>query len=384
MAQRFRHRGPERRRPSRHRARAGAQIRYPSLFLGDGKGGFRAWREATFPPIKYEYGDIVAADFNGDGSADLAIGVHLRGVVVLYGDGKGRFSQAPNGPSYEAGDIRLEQLTRFSSRKLARLDWNGDGRPEFLAIAEGPSGIYFSEKGYSGRMQESYGIGLFHVDESGKWSRIEGKTDPNLYGESAAIADFNGDGRIDLAASSNTAGVNELVHLQQPDGTWKAAPPLPLRARSWPRAIASGDFNSDGRVDLAVGFLTIDLGVHRAGIDLLFSQADGSWKRQTLYSEGGGNGLQAFTSGDLDGDGHLDLIGGTRDGRVFLFLGDGQGGFVRETSDELSAVQSCTVWDIELADLNEDRRQDLVVAFAGEECPGRGHIGAWLWTPTPQ
>ena len=354
----------------------------PNLFLGDGKGGFSPWAEARYPSLKYEYGDIVATDFNGDGFADLAIGVHLRGVVVLYGNGKGQFRQAPSGPSYESGDIRLEAINRFSSRKLVRLDWDGDGRPEFLAVAEGPSGVFFSKKGFSGRLQESYGVGLFHLDDKNVWTRIAGKTDPNLYGDSVTLGDFNGDGKIDFAIGSNSAGVESLIHLQQEDGTWAAAPPLPLRDRSWVRAVAAGDFNGDGRLDLAATFQVIELGVHRVGLDLLLAKPEGVWQRRLIYAEPGDNGIQAVTAGDIDADGHLDLIAGTRNGRVFVLLGDGTGGFSRESADELSAVQACGVYDIELADLNEDKRTDLTIAFAGEECPGQGHIGVWEWTPS--
>src|SRR6185295_18049518 len=43
----------------------------PAIFLGNGKGGWRRWNEATFPPIPFDYGDVAVADFNGDGHPDL-------------------------------------------------------------------------------------------------------------------------------------------------------------------------------------------------------------------------------------------------------------------------------------------------------------------------
>ena len=63
----------------------------PAIFLGDGKGSWRRWKEATFPPLPYDYGDAQVGDFNGDGHPDIALAVHLKGVIALLGDGKGNF-----------------------------------------------------------------------------------------------------------------------------------------------------------------------------------------------------------------------------------------------------------------------------------------------------
>src|SRR5688500_3402501 len=89
----------------------------PRIFLNQGNNRFEKWNEATFPALLFDYGAVAAADFDGNGTTDLAVGCHYIGVVVLYGDGKGTFAAAPNGFIYPS---------TFSSRALTVIDWNGD------------------------------------------------------------------------------------------------------------------------------------------------------------------------------------------------------------------------------------------------------------------
>jgi hypothetical protein len=75
----------------------------PVIFLGDGQGSWSRWRETKFPPLAYDYGDVQVGDFNGDGRLDLAFAVHLRGLIVLLGDGKGGFTDASEGLDFALG-----------------------------------------------------------------------------------------------------------------------------------------------------------------------------------------------------------------------------------------------------------------------------------------
>src|SRR5262249_18359164 len=62
----------------------------PEIYLGDCKGHWKGLASATWP-YRMDYGSVVAADFNKDGHVDLAFGIHLQGVKIVLGDGKGHF-----------------------------------------------------------------------------------------------------------------------------------------------------------------------------------------------------------------------------------------------------------------------------------------------------
>ena len=115
----------------------------PRIFLGDGSGSsWREWTEARYDQAPYDYGDVAVADFNGDGHQDLALAIHLTGVVVLTGDSAGRFEKWSEGLPVVTIEVKASGRTKrksssFSSRALIATDWTGDGRPDLLAIAEG-------------------------------------------------------------------------------------------------------------------------------------------------------------------------------------------------------------------------------------------------------
>lgn len=353
----------------------------PHIFLGDGKGDFKLWEKASYPNLPYDYGDIAVGDFNKDGKPDLGLAIHLRGLIVLLGDGKGGFVHDAKGLGFEAGPLRPGQAHRFSSRALTAVDWDGDGADELLVLAEGPVGS-FGAKGGPSRIQQSYGVAIHKRGADGTWVQLEGgKTHPQLFGDSVVTADFDGDGRPDFAAGSNARGNAAIAHLQSPEGGWAYLWVEGVRPRSFARAVGAGDFDGDGRADLLVGYQSVELGVWRTGVDLLLARPEGTFERRTVYNEPGAKGIFSLASGDIDGDGHLDFVAGAGDGRIFAFLGDGKGGFAREDTADLEAEPTCRVYDLGLADFDRDGRADLVAAFAGEECPEGGRLAAWRSLP---
>ena len=362
----------------------------PAIFLGDGKGTWRPWAQAAFPAIPFDYGDVAVADFNGDRHPDLAIASHLRGITVLVGDGNGRFSAWSQGIEFEGGE---PDAPIFSSRAVETVDWNGDGRTDLLAWGEGPRLAAARIQGGAGAEAGSRGAVVYLNQGNGTWQKVAaGPKGDRSYGDAVTVADFNGDGRPDFATSSALSGNRTIFYLNQEDGSWKSLPIVELRQQATFRGVAAGDFNRDGRMDLAVGYSSNELGVARTGIDVLFSRPDGSWERRGLGVEDNRNGIWALTTGDIDGDGALDVVGITGAGGTWVFLGDGKGGFKREQSPELGGDIGCTGYHAALADLDGDGAAELIAGYAGEAtvspmgtvidtCKSGGSLRAWKASP---
>lgn len=137
---------------------------------------------------------------------------------------------------------------------------------------------------------------------------------------SIALADFNGDGKLDIAVS-NYASNTIAVFLNRGDGTFGA----PVFTSVNPQgalglgAIVSGDFNEDGKPDLIVGTI--------AGLQsdiVLLGKGDGTFTQSSQIPNTGGY-FQARAV-DLNGDKHLDLISGDN-GNMSVALGKGDGTF---------------------------------------------------------
>jgi hypothetical protein len=358
----------------------------PAIFLGDGKGNWRRWTAVALPPVPLDYGDAAAADFNGDGALDLAFASHLRGVSVFVGDGKGGFKPWSQGIEFK-GPGEDDGIPAFSSRKIQTVDWNGDGKLDILAVGEGPNlttpRVSGGSRAYG---QGSRGAVIYLNQGDGTWSKLPG-TGGGTFGDAVATGDFNGDGKLDFVTASASQGNKAVLNLGQADGTWKVAAIDVLRPGATFRGVDAADFNGDGREDLAVGYGSLELGVWRTGVDVLTARADGGWERLTLWVELGSDGIWGLGAGDVDGDKAADVVALTGGGATLVFLGNGKGGFTREEGPELTLadVTGCKGYHVELADLDGDGVAEVAASFAGEggdflgseKCPSGGSLRVW-------
>jgi hypothetical protein len=79
--------------------------------------------------------------------------------------------------------------------------------------------------------------------------------------------------------------------------------------------------------------------------------------------------MTALAAGDLDGDGHPDLVALTERGEMRLFVNDGRGDFARELTPEADPGREhvyCAGYAVRVVDLDGDARGEIVAAFAGE------------------
>ncbi|HEV8582650.1 MAG TPA: VCBS repeat-containing protein [Thermoanaerobaculia bacterium] len=358
----------------------------PTIFLGDGKGNWRRWEGTKFPHLPFDYGDAAAADFNGDGKMDMALGMHLRGVAAVIGDGKGNFADWGKGL-----DLQVPQPGNdgagFSSRAVAALDWNHDGRPDILALGEGPRlNLAARDQARPSTSSESFGVVIYLNQGDGTWVRKDqGTSSSEIFGDSLALGDFNGDHKEDFATGSSMMGRRSLVNYAREDGAWNAADLADARP-GYVRSVTAADFNGDGLDDLAVGYIAYQLEAWHSGIDIFYARADGSWTRRPLASVEDRTEVSALAHGDLDGDGKLDLVALTGTGETWVFLGDGKGFFTRETATGIPVVDGgCRGYHVQLADLDGDGKAEIVAGFAGEasamfapdRCVSGGALQAW-------
>jgi FG-GAP-like repeat len=134
--------------------------------------------------------------------------------------------------------------------------------------------------------------------------------------QAVAVGDFNGDGKLDLAVTNST---NVGVLLGNGDGTFQ--PAVYYSVGSSPRAVAVGDFNGDGKLDLVVGNVT------SGNVSVLLGNGDGTFQPALNYAAD--NAPYSVAVGDFNGDGKLDVAAAEAGGSaiVSVFLGKGDGTF---------------------------------------------------------
>ncbi len=245
---------------------------------------------------------VASADFNGDGKTDLAVANRSgNNVSILLGKGDGTFQTAVN---YAAGT---------NPECVVTGDFNGDGNSD-LAVAN------FSDN--------TFGVLLGNSDGTFQ-NAVNYAT--GVGPKSLQVADFNGDGNADIAAVNAPDGTISIF-AGNGDGTFRS--PSTSATNAAPVSLAVGDFNSDGFADLVTANNFSD---GTSGVSVSLGKGDGSFSQPVKYGLGGPpTGATSVTVGDFNGDGRPDLAVGTPGysdyhfgsfGFLILLVGNGDGTF---------------------------------------------------------
>jgi len=306
------------------------------------------------PAVSYPTGtnpvDVVAADFNGDGTLDLATADYLGQTVSVHlGNANGTFQSAQSSP------------TGGNPRSLAVGDFNADGDLDLAVANDFQLSVLLSNG--DGTFQEPIPV----VDD--------------LYLQSVAVGDFNSDGKLDLWGTSNSYYPGDYYHppfnppgyagfanvlLGTGGGSFTAPVASYLGGRCQAAAVA--DFNGDGKPDLASA--NADTGY----VEIALGSGTGSFGDPVVVADFAPYGMVA---GDVNADGKPDLVTST-DGIVSVLLGNGEGAFgAPQTYNAGIPNSSFTFSYLALADFNGDGAIDLATSSLGS-----GALGVLLGTGT--
>jgi len=341
------------------------------------------------PPVNSAIGDpardsiaIAAADFDGDGTIDLAAGSRmLNDLEILTGAGDGTFQEKTNyfvlghslrisvadfnhdnkpdlafgGSAFlgtgDGGFVSVNIFTNSDTQYgwiLGAGDFTGDGNADLVCV----------QPGTQIDPQNGDALTVWAGDGSGGFKALTNSynlgfqsTDPF----DCVSGDLDGDGALDLVVYYTVPGLpNSLnVLLATRDGSFLMVTNYTLGLAPVGGTMELGDFNGDAKPDLAAITGTSDL-------ILFLGDGTGAFQNLTNYDLHLIGGAVAI--GDVNGDGHADVVAATGAGSITVFTGNGDGSFSSafEQQPNLNFYS-----DVQLADVNGDGRPDILVCYSG-------------------
>lgn len=358
------------------------------VYLSNGDGTFQPGVSQNLPVSVSSGSPIVISfgDFNGDAKTDVGLSLKVASggeedEIVFLGNGDGTFQTAKISPG----------VAVFNLFAAVVGDFNGDGKSDLIIDASNADNTGLVDYLLLGK-----GDGTFQTPTSVVSAAVQNG------GGSLAVADVNGDGKLDLVALHDPTVAQ--VYFGNGDGTFSSPHNYILNSQSSGSGISLADINSDKKLDI-IGSGSILLGngdgtfqgwplaVVPNGVTVVatgvFNNKDGfvdvaGLDLQTnlyiLHNDGTGvlnltqtfnlPGEEAIVSADLNGDGKLDLAVASFDQDTStwgysILLGNGDGTFQSPVSFPGGSSQAGP--GIIVADFNNDHIPDLAFSPAGND-----------------
>lgn len=291
---------------------------------------------------------LALGELNGDGKPDLTGGCLSSGVFVVLNT-----TVPASPPAAFAAPVNFT-TTGSNPVSVAMADFNGDGKPDLSVANLGSNTVSVL------------------LDATAPGAAIPAFSAPTGYGTginpaSVATGDLNGDGKPDLVvANLNSATVSTLLNNTSPGAALPAfLAKQDFSAGNRPTAVAIGDLNGDGRLDLVAGNFTSN------DVSVLINTTSAGATTTTFAAAvafGAGINPQSVALGDLNGDGKLDLVVANINGDTLsVFLGTTTTGAATPTfATKVDFGTGNGPYSVAIADVNGDGRPDLATAnYAG-------------------
>jgi FG-GAP-like repeat len=390
-----------------------------AILRGNGDGTFQS--PVTYPLPQYDDEGLIVTDVNKDGQPDIVVGTNggrgldLNFLTVLLNKGNGDFGPPPplfsvksslnQGTTTNAVGVTLADLTGNNKLDLIVTDWdvpieplangqmpplptinfstqqidthgtisvlagNGDGtfQPEQQYFVGGrPIAVAAGDLTGDGKKDlvvvNAFDNTLSILKGNGDHAfqpaiTIPVGTNPNA----VVLGDFDGDGKLDIAVTNLVDNTVSILINQSTPGTLNFQTPVNYPVGTYPAGVVTGDFNHDGKMDLAIvcsgNFFSSDPNGKQTALSILLGNGDGSFAPAATQKLRDQTGKDAIAAADF-GRGELDLaVAHFGNGELLILHGDGAGSFTEAETHKVGAGPEGIV----TMDFNGDGAVDIAV-----------------------
>jgi hypothetical protein len=283
---------------------------------------------------------IAVGDINNDGIPDMILTNSSDSTISVFpGNGDGTFADSTN---YKVGSSPMYVVIG---------DFNGDGISDLAVANNGVINMQMVRKyeamGAKSKSEDlGYSVSIILGTGDGSFS-VARNFEVDKWPVSIAVGDFNADGKTDLAVVNNGS---DNVSILTGNGDGSFAPAVGYAVGSMPLTLVTGDFNGDGIVDLATANSA------DSTVSVLYGKGDGSF--ETAINLELGNNARYLVAGDFNKDGNCDFaVANSEDGNINVLYGNSSGGF----SQAINYLIGSRSYSIVTGDFNGDGIADLAV-----------------------